>query len=207
MSMINQITALVPRYKKRLRVGRGESSGHGKTCGRGTKGAGARQGGPHWKPGHEGGQTPLHRRLPTRGFSNDNFENRWYIVNVEQLEACFQDGAAVDASALIAAGLVPDARRPVKILGDGNLTRKLTVQAGWYSKSAHEKIIAAGGAALNGKGEPFEFPKPKKKFVPREQAQQGKKAARAEAAKPEAAKAEPPKAEPAAAPAPPPPAE
>jgi large subunit ribosomal protein L15 len=195
MSMTNEITALVPRYKRGLRKGRGESSGHGKTSGRGTKGAGARQGGPHWKTGHEGGQTPLHRRLPARGFSNNNFERNWYIVNVQDLEAGFPDGATIDASALIQAHLVPDAKLPVKVLGDGALTHKLTIQVGWYSKSAFEKITAAGGTALNAKGEPFAFPKPKKKFVKRDD-KQGKKAAKAEgAAKPEAPKAESPKAE------------
>ena len=173
MSMMHEITAAVPRYKRGLRKGRGESSGHGKTSGRGTKGAGARVGGPHWKPGHEGGQTPIHRRLPARGFSNDDFENNWYIINVEQLEKQFQDGATVDSNALVQAKLIPDLKLPVKILGDGELTRKLTVQAGWYSKSAMAKICAAGGTALNAKGEPFQFPAPKKKFVPREGGKQG----------------------------------
>ena len=87
----------------------------------------------------------------------------------------FEDGATVDAAALIEAGLVPDTKLPVKILGDGALSKKLTVVAGWYSKSAFEKITAAGGTAQNAKGEPFEFPKPKKKFVPREGGKQGKK--------------------------------
>lgn len=217
MSMINEITAAVPRYKRRLRKGRGESSGHGKTAGRGTKGAGARQGGPHWKTGHEGGQTPLHRRLPARGFSNTEFENNWHIVNVQQLEAHFQDGATVDANALIQAKLVPDTHCAVKILGDGSLTKKLTVQAGWYSKSAFAKIAAAGGTALSLKGAPFEFPKPKKKFVKIEGSQQGKKAKgqkaeaepKSESPKPDAPKseaaapaAEAPAAPPAASPPP-----
>jgi hypothetical protein len=90
-------------------------------------------------------------------------------VNVSELSR-FDDGATVDAAALIEAGLVPDTRQPVKILGDGAVGKKLTVLAGWYSKSAHEKITQAGGAAQNLKGEGFEFPKPKKKFVPREAA-------------------------------------
>jgi large subunit ribosomal protein L15 len=167
MSMTHEITAQVPRYKRGLRKGRGESSGHGKTSGRGTKGAGARQGGPHWKAGHEGGQTPLHRRLPARGFSNNNFETNWYIVNLSSLEQ-FQDGATVDASALEKAKLIPDTKLGVKILGDGELTKKLTVLAGWYSKSAHQKITAIGGAAQNLKAEPFQFPKPKKIFVKRD---------------------------------------
>ena len=169
MSMTHEITALVPRYKRGLRKGRGESSGHGKTSGRGTKGAGARQGGPHWKTGHEGGQTVLHRRLPARGFSNNNFETNWYIVNLSSLEQ-FQDGATVDASVLEKAKLIPDTKLGVKILGDGALTKKLTVLAGWYSKSAHQKITAAGGMAQNLKAEPFVFPKPKKVFVKRDPA-------------------------------------
>jgi large subunit ribosomal protein L15 len=168
MSMIHDVTATVPRYKRRKRKGRGESSGMGKTSGRGTKGAKARQGQPSWKPGHEGGQTPLHRRLPTRGFSNNNFETNWYIINVSDLNR-FDDGATVDAAALQQAKLIRDDRYNVKVLGDGNLSKRLTVVAGWYSKSAHEKITAAGGTAQNLKGEAFQFPKPKKKFVPREQ--------------------------------------
>lgn len=157
MSMIHDITAKAPRYKRGTRKGRGESS-KGKTSGRGTKGAGARSGGPHWKPGHEGGQTPLHRRLPTRGFSNDRWERDWHIVNLRELER-FDDGATIDAAALVKAGLVPDLKLPVKILGDGAITKKLTVQVGWYSKSALAKITEAGGTAQNAKGEAFVYPK------------------------------------------------
>jgi large subunit ribosomal protein L15 len=168
MSMIHDITGQLPRYKRPLRKGRGESSGHGKTSGRGTKGAGARVGGPHWKPGHEGGQTPLHRRLPTRGFSNDRWARDWHVVNLADIEAQFPSGATVDAPSLVEKGLVADAKLPVKILGDGALTKTFTIQAGWYSKSAFQKITAVGGVAQNAKGQPFEFPKPKKKFVLRE---------------------------------------
>jgi len=166
MSMIHEIVSRAPRYKNRTRRGRGESSGLGKTSGRGGKGASARGGGPYWKTGHEGGQTPIFRRLPTRGFSNQNFETNWYIINVEQLNR-FDDGATVDVNALIEAGLVRDARQGVKVLGNGELTKKLTVVAGWYSKSAAEKIKNAGGAAQNLKGEEFQFPKPKTRFIPR----------------------------------------
>src|SRR5678815_2136190 len=113
MSMIHEIVSEVPRYKSRARRGRGESSGRGKTCGRGGKGASARGGGPYWKPGHEGGQTPLFRRLPKRGFSNFNFENRFHIVNLSDLNR-FDSGTTVDANALKDAGLVPDIRQPVK---------------------------------------------------------------------------------------------
>jgi large subunit ribosomal protein L15 len=183
MSMIHEITAGAPRFKKTQRKGRGESSGRGKTSGRGTKGAKARGGDVHWIPGREGGQTPTFRRLPKRGFSNDNFERRFHIVNLADLER-FDDGATIDAVALKEAGLVPDLKQPVKILGEGNLTKKLTITAGWYSKSAHEKITAAGGTAQNLKGEAFAFPKPKKKFVKREGgpgAKKSKKAAAEEA--------------------------
>lgn len=168
MSMLHEILAQSPRYKRPLRKGRGESSGHGKTSGKGTKGAGARVGGPYWKPGHEGGQTPLHRRLPTRGFSNSRWERNWHIVNLGDIEAQFQPGEMVDAAALIEKGLVADSKYPVKVLSQGSLTKKLTFQVGWYSKTAYGQIVAAGGSALTAKGEPFAFPKPKKKFVLRE---------------------------------------
>jgi large subunit ribosomal protein L15 len=172
MSMIHEITALAPRNKRSQRKGRGESSGRGKTCGRGNKGAKARTG-TYIKPGHEGGQTPLFRRFPKRGFSNENFERRFHIVNLLEL-ARFDNGTIVDQAALIEAGLVPDDRQPVKILGEGALDKKLTVVAGWFSKSAHQKILDAGGAAQNLKGEAFEFPKPKKKFIPREAVKKSK---------------------------------
>src|SRR5437868_9494658 len=205
MTMIHDITSRAPRFKKSQRKGRGESSGRGKTSGRGNKGAKARQG-TYIKRGHEGGQTPLFRRIPKRGFSNHDFENRYHVVNLSDLER-FDDGATVDAVALRDAGLVPDNRLPVKVLGDGKISKKLTNVAGWYSKSAHEKITAAGGTAQNLKGEAFELPKPKKKFVPREGgAQQGGKkkpapepaaegATAAEGAKPQAEKGEKPQGE------------
>lgn len=174
MSMIHEITAESPRHKRRTRRGRGESSGLGKTSGRGTKGSGARTGKPV-KYGHEGGQTPIYRRLPARGFSNENFERNWHVVNVSELER-FENGTTVDANMLIEAGLVPDSKLPVKVLGSGELSKKLTVVVGWYSKSAHQKITAAGGETQNLKGETFAFPKPKKKFIPRDKAEKKAKA-------------------------------
>jgi len=189
MSMIHEITARAPRNKKSQRKGRGESSGRGKTSGRGTKGSGAHGGDVHWIPGREGGQTPIFRRLPKRGFSNFKFERRFHEVNLLDLER-FDAGTTVDATALKDAGLIPDLKQPVKILGQGNLTKKLTIVAGKYSKSAHEKITRAGGTAQNLKGEPFEFPKVKKKFVKREAApgggKKGKKGGGEEAAAPAA---------------------
>jgi large subunit ribosomal protein L15 len=179
MSMIHDITAGAPRNKLPKRKGRGESSGHGKTSGRGNKGAKARQG-KYVKRGHEHGQTPIFRRLPKRGFSNENFENRFHVVNLSELDR-FDDGATVDAAALIGAGLVPDDRLPVKILGDGALSKKLNVTAGWYSRSAHEKITGAGGAARNLKGEDFKFPKPTPRFNHKDQGKKKKAAVEAPA--------------------------
>ena len=179
MSMTHEITAQVPRFKKTQRKGRGESSGRGKTSGRGNKGSKARVG-TYIKRGYEGGQTPIFRRFPKRGFSNFNFERKFHIVNLADLEQ-FDAGATIDATALKDKGLIPDLKQPVKILGNGELTKKLTVMAGWYSKSAHEKIAEAGGAAQNLKGEAFEFPKPKKKFVPREGGAAAKKSKKAAA--------------------------
>ena len=124
MSMLHDITAQAPRNKRSQRKGRGESSGRGKTSGTGNKGAKARAGGPYWKPGHEGGQTAIFRRIPKRGFSNQNFERRFHVVNLSDLER-FDAGTTVDANALIEAGLVPDGRQPVKILGNGSISKKL----------------------------------------------------------------------------------
>lgn len=186
MSMLHEITAVTPRNKRSQRKGRGESSGRGKTSGRGNKGSKARGGDVHWVPGREGGQTPTFRRFPKRGFSNFNFANDFHIVNLADLDR-FDNGTTVDAAALKEAGLIPDLKAPVKILGEGTLKKKLTVVAGWYSKSAHEKITKAGGTAQNAKGETFEFPKPKKKFVPREGGKKSKKGAEAEAAPAEGA--------------------
>jgi large subunit ribosomal protein L15 len=143
--MIHEITAQAGAHKKRMRVGRGESSGKGKTCGRGTKGGGARaSAGP--KYGSEGGNMPLFRRLPKRGFNNNYFRQEFAIVNVADLEKFFEAGQTVDATALIAKGLVRDEKLPVKILGDGELTKKLAVVAGKFSKQAAEKIAKAGGS-------------------------------------------------------------
>ncbi len=142
--MIHEITAQVGKHKRRIRVGRGESSGHGKTCGRGTKVSGARAGG-EIPFGTEGGNMPLFRRLPKRGFNNNVFRQNFNIVNVGDLERHFDAGATVDASALIAKGLVRDERYPVKVLGDGVLSKQLSVVAGKFTQQAAEKISKAGG--------------------------------------------------------------
>ncbi len=200
MPMLHDITGSVPRNKKPTRKGRGKSAGKGKTAGRGTKGSGAHGGDVHWKPGHEGGQTPLFRRWPKRGFSNFKFERKFHVVNLDVLEQ-FDAGATVDAAALIERGNVPDTKLPLKILGDGELTKKLTVVASAYSKTALQKITAAGGVAQNVKGAAFEPKKvkpavdPAKKWERKEQLRKtsGRKAAPAAAA--EAPAAEAPKAE------------
>jgi large subunit ribosomal protein L15 len=199
MSMTHEITTGAPRSKAPKRKGRGESSGHGKTSGRGNKGSKARNG-KYIKPGYEGGQTAIFRRIPKRGFSNENFERRFHVVNLGDL-AAFNDGTTIDATALIDAGLVPDDKQPVKILGEGEVSKKLTVVAGKFSRSAYDKITAAGGAAQNLKGEPFEFPKVKKKFVPREPVKKAKKTEEAPAEGGEAKAQANPEAKPEAKPA------
>jgi large subunit ribosomal protein L15 len=131
--------------KKRKRIGRGTGSGHGKTAGRGHKGRGARAGG-NTPPGYEGGQMPLQRRLPKHGFRNP-FRREFSIVNVGQLEECFEAGAVVDPEALRVRGLVRNRTNPIKILADGKLSKSLTVKAHKFSAAAKERLQAAGGVA------------------------------------------------------------
>ena len=126
------------------RIGRGHGSGQGKTAGKGHKGQKARAG-RGIRPGFEGGQWPLQRRLPTRGFVN-NFATRYTAVNVAALNA-FEDGATVDTEALKKAGLVKKIGDGIKVLGNGTLEKKLTVKAAAFSESAKAKIEAAGGKA------------------------------------------------------------
>jgi large subunit ribosomal protein L15 len=144
--MLNhEITSVAGRKKARRRVGRGSGSGHGKTCGRGHKGAGSRAGSTAVTL-YEGGTMPLFRRIPKRGFSNFKFAQRCQIVNVAQLER-FEDGAVVGLQQLSDAGLVDSLKSRVKILGSGELTKKLEVAAHKFSKSAEQKITASGGIA------------------------------------------------------------
>ena len=130
--------------RNRNRVGRGTSSGNGKTSGRGQKGQGARSGGGK-KPGFEGGQTPLFMRLPKRGFTNHNAKE-YAIINVEDLNK-FENGAVVDEQALVEAGLLKKTLDGVKVLGRGELTKKLTVNVAAFSESAKQKIEEVGGKA------------------------------------------------------------
>ena len=130
--------------KKRKRVGRGDGSGHGKTSCRGHKGQGARSGG-NTKPGFEGGQMPLQRRLPKRGFHNV-FRVELAVVNLAQLEP-FSAGSEITPESLTEHGLIHGKGRQVKILGEGSLSKALTIRAHGFSSSAKEKIEAAGGKA------------------------------------------------------------
>ena len=129
------------------RLGRGESSGLGKTSGRGHKGQKSRSGGGV-RPGFEGGQMPLHRRLPKRGFNNTRFQDKIAVVNVSSLEDRFEDGATVSEASLRAARLIKGTYDGVKVLGNGNLTKKLTVEGCTVSASAREKIEKAGGSIV-----------------------------------------------------------
>jgi large subunit ribosomal protein L15 len=129
--------------KKKKRLGRGISAGQGKTAGKGHKGQNARSGGGV-RPGFEGGQTPLYRRLPKRGFTNPN-RVEYAIVNVSVLER-FEDGTVVTPELLLQEGIVKNLKDGLKVLGEGELSKKLTVKAHKFSQSAVEKITAAGGA-------------------------------------------------------------
>ena len=132
-------------FQTKKRVGRGVGSGLGKTSGKGHKGQNARSGGGV-RPGFEGGQLPLFRRLPKRGFSNAVFKVEYATINVSDLEK-FENGAVVTPELLKEMGILKKQLAGVKVLGNGNLTKKLTVKASKFSKSAIEKIEAIGGKA------------------------------------------------------------
>jgi large subunit ribosomal protein L15 len=132
---------------RRKRLGSGESSGHGKTSGKGHKGQKARSGGSI-RPGFEGGQMPLHRRLPKRGFNNAAFKTVYGIVNLDDLEKRFEDGAAINEKLLRGAGLVRGSLDGIKILGRGDVNKKFHLEVDKISASAREKIEKAGGTIL-----------------------------------------------------------
>ena len=139
---LNELSPAPGARKVRFRVGRGLGSGNGKTSGKGQKGQKSRSGGGV-RTGFEGGQMPIYRRLPKRGFKNI-FANVYAEVNVETLNR-FDDGTTVDAVALVEAGVLKNIQDGVRILGNGELTKKLTVVANGFTKTAEEKITAAGG--------------------------------------------------------------
>ena len=139
---LNELSPAVGSAKDSYRKGRGPGSGNGKTAGKGHKGQNARSGGGV-RPGFEGGQLPLYRKLPKRGFKN-RFAVNYAIINVCDLNK-FEDGAVVDLEALLAAKMVRKELDGLKVLGGGELTKKLTVKATVFSASAKEKIEAAGG--------------------------------------------------------------
>ena len=143
MELSNLRPAEGSRQSDNFRRGRGHGSGNGKTAGKGHKGQKARSGAP--RPGFEGGQMPLYRRLPKRGFKNRNTKEI-VSINISVLD-CFENGATVDVEALRAAGIVKNSFDGVKILGNGELTKKLNVKVDAFSASAKEKIEALGGTA------------------------------------------------------------
>ena len=141
---LNELSPAVGSRKESKRIGRGHGSGQGKTAGKGHKGQKARAG-RGMRPGFEGGQMPLQRRIPKRGF-NKIFAKKIVAVNVNALNA-FEDGATIDSAAMIKAGIIKKENDGIKIIGNGKLDRKLTVKAAAFSESAKSKIEAAGGKA------------------------------------------------------------
>ena len=140
---LHELSPAEGSVKENFRKGRGAGSGNGKTAGKGHKGQNARSGGGV-RPGFEGGQLPLYRKLPKRGFNNFRFGKKYAVVNVETLNK-FDNGEVVDSAALLSQGIIDTVFDGVKILGEGELTKKLTVKAAVFSASAKEKIEAAGG--------------------------------------------------------------
>ena len=140
---LHELSPAEGSVKEGFRKGRGAGSGNGKTAGKGHKGQNARSGGGV-RPGFEGGQLPLYRKLPKRGFNNYRFAKKYAVVNVELLNK-FADGDIVDFAALLNAGIIKNVFDGVKVLGEGEITKKLTVKAAVFSASAKEKIEAVGG--------------------------------------------------------------
>ncbi len=142
---IHELSPAEGSGKKVKRVGRGHGSGWGKTAGKGHKGQNSRSGGGV-RPGFEGGQMPLQRRIPKRGFNNSVFATEYTVINVKDLEV-FKEGTVVDAELLKAAGIIKKELDGVKILGNGDINKNLTVRVAAFSESAKEKIEKAGGKA------------------------------------------------------------
>ena len=140
---LHELSPAEGSVKENFRKGRGAGSGNGKTAGKGHKGQNARSGGGV-RPGFEGGQLPLYRKLPKRGFKNYLFGKQYVIVNVQSLNK-FDDGEVVDSAALLAKGVINKVNDGVKVLGEGEITKKLTVRAAVFSSAAKEKIEAVGG--------------------------------------------------------------
>ncbi len=139
---MHELAPAIGSTKESKRIGRGHGSGNGKTAGKGHKGQKARAG-HGMRPGFEGGQMPLQRRVPKRGFNNI-FAEKWLAINVSALEV-FEDGTVVDAAALAQKGIIKKTDLPVKVLGNGKITKKLEVKLNAFSATASEKINAAGG--------------------------------------------------------------
>ena len=143
--MLHELKPAAGSNKAAKRKGRGHGSGNGKTAGYGHKGQKARSGAT--RPGFEGGQLPLQRRLPKVGFNNSVFATVYSTIKVSDLERCFEANAVVDEAAVVAAGLVKKTNDGIKVLGNGELTKPMTVQLKAFTASAKEKIEAAGGKA------------------------------------------------------------
>ena len=140
---LNELSPAVGSAKDSYRKGRGPGSGNGKTAGKGHKGQNARSGGGV-RPGFEGGQLPLYRKLPKRGFNNYRFGKKYAVINVQSLNK-FNNGDVVDCGALLAAGIINNCFDGVKVLGEGEISKSLTVKAAVFSATAKEKIEAVGG--------------------------------------------------------------
>ena len=140
---LHELSPAEGSVKSNFRKGRGPGSGNGKTAGKGHKGQNARSGGGV-RPGFEGGQLPLYRKLPKRGFNNYRFGKKYAVINVQSLNK-FNNGDVVDCGALLAAGIINNCFDGVKVLGEGEISKTLTVKAAVFSATAKEKIEAVGG--------------------------------------------------------------
>ncbi len=146
MAMIHDITEQVGKHKKRKRIGRGPGSGHGKTSGRGHKGAGSRSGfSGSVRASYEGGQVAFYTRFPKRGFSNHQFRKDYKVINIQTLDARFDSGSEITPTTLAAAGLLNSVDTPVKLLAQGQTTKKFTIRVAAASAAAKQAIEAAGG--------------------------------------------------------------